>query len=127
MKIIIVEDDPMITEIYQKKFSSSGFEVITAGDGDKALALAEREKVDVILLDLIMPEMDGFEVIKKLRGGVCPSETKIIVFSNLSQKEDRDRAMKLGADGFIIKSNYSPSELVKEVGEILNNKEKANK
>ncbi len=118
-RIIIVEDDPMIMEIYHKKFSDSGFEVLTANGGEGALSLAEKEKTDAILLDLIMPKMDGFEVVKKLREGICGPETKIIIFSNLSQREDRDKAMKLGADGFIIKSDYSPTELVKEVERLL--------
>jgi CheY-like chemotaxis protein len=120
-KIIIVEDDPMISEIYQKKFSESGYEVMAAESGDQALNFARKEKVDVILLDLIMPKMDGFEVIKHLRGDGYDPDIKIIVFSNLGQKEDQDKAIKLGADGFIIKSDYTPSDLVKEVGRILNN------
>jgi DNA-binding response OmpR family regulator len=118
-KIIIVEDDPMISEIYQKKFSDSGFEVLTADSGDKVLELAKTENVDAILTDLIMPKMDGFEVIKNLRGGNYDPEIKIIVFSNLSQREDREKSIKLGADGFITKSEYSPSDLVKEIKRLL--------
>lgn len=119
-KIIIVEDDPMISEIYQKKFSDSGFEVLAADSGDRVLELARKEAgVDAVLLDLIMPKMDGFEVIKNLRDGSYDSNIKIIVFSNLSQREDRDKALKLGANGFVIKSEYSPSELVQEVNRLL--------
>lgn len=118
-KIIIVEDDPMISEIYQKKFSEAGFEVLAADAGERVLELAKSGKTDAILLDLIMPKMDGFEVIKNLRGGGYDSEIKIIVFSNLSQREDQEKAMKLGADGFIMKSEYSPSDLVAEVKRLL--------
>jgi DNA-binding response OmpR family regulator len=117
-KIIIVEDDPMISEIYQRKFSESGYETLVAGSGDQVLALASKEKVDVILLDLIMPKMDGFEVIEKIRNGNYDKNIKIIVFSNLSQQEDRNRALNLGANGFIVKSNYTPSSLIKEVRRI---------
>jgi len=119
-KIIIVEDDPMISEIYQKKFADSGFDVLAADSGEKVLDLAKKEKIDVILLDLIMPHMDGFEVLKNLRGGGYDAEIKIIVFSNLSQKEDRDKAIQLGANGFVIKADYSPSELVAEVKRLIN-------
>lgn len=119
--IIIVEDDPMISEIYQKKFSDSGFTVFAADSGDKALEIAKKEKVDAILLDLIMPKMNGFEVVKALREGPeYDKNIKIIIFSNLSQREDREKAMKLGADGFITKADYTPSALVKEVERLMN-------
>lgn len=119
-KIIIVEDDPMISEIYQKKFSDSGFEVFQATSGEQALAIAKTEKVDVVMTDLIMPKMDGFQVIENLRNGEYDPNIKVIVTSNLSQKEDRDKAMQLGANGFVAKSDYSPSDLVKEIQRLLN-------
>jgi len=119
-KIIIVEDDPMISEIYQKKFSDSGFEVFLATTGEQALNIAKTEKVDVVMTDLIMPKMDGFQVIENLRNGGYDPNIRIIVTSNLSQKEDRDKAMQLGANGFVAKSEYSPSDLVKEVQRLLN-------
>lgn len=119
-KIIIVEDDPMISEIYQKKFVDSGFEVLAATSGDQVLALAKNNPVDVILLDLIMPKMDGFEVIEHLRkGDEYDKNIKIIISSNLSQREDQDKASKLGADGFVAKSEYTPSELVAEVSRLM--------
>ena len=120
VKIIIVEDDPMISEIYKKKFADSGYEVLTADSGEKAVSLNKTEKIDIMLLDLIMPKMDGFEVLQNVRGGEYNPEMKIFVFSNLSQKEDQDKAMKLGADGFIIKADYTPSDLVKEISRRMN-------
>ncbi len=119
-KILIVEDDPMISEIYQKKFGDSGYEILTADSGEKAVELDRTEKIDAMLLDLIMPKMDGYEVIENVRESKCNPNMKIFVFSNLSQKEDQDKAMNLGADGFIIKSNYTPSDLVKEISRRLN-------
>lgn len=118
-KILIVEDDPMISEIYHKKFTESNFEVFLADSGIQALEIARKEKIDVMLLDLIMPQMDGFEVIKNIREE-GNTETKIFIFSNLSQKEDREKATKLGANGFIVKSEYTPNNLVKEVSRLLN-------
>jgi two-component system alkaline phosphatase synthesis response regulator PhoP len=119
-KIVIVEDDSMIAEIYKKKFSESGFEVLMAVSGDEVLNLAKKEKIDVILLDLIMPKMDGFEVTKNLRSGNFDPNIKIIIFSNLNQAEDKEKAMNLGANGFIVKSSYNPSELVAEVQRLSN-------
>lgn len=119
-KIIIVEDDPMISEIYQKKFSEAGFEVLAATSGEQVLNMAKKDKPDVILLDLIMPKMDGFEVVKNLRGGDYNQDLKIIIFSNLNEQEKIDKAISLGANGFVVKSNYSPSELVREVERLMN-------
>jgi len=119
-RIAIVEDDPMIAEIYMKKFTSEGFDVIRAETGDELLKAAQEDKIDLVLLDLVMPKMDGFEVIKELRTGAYDPDIRIIVFSNLSQREDKERAMDLGANGFITKSDYTPSQLVEEVRRLLN-------
>lgn len=118
----------MISEIYQKKFSDSGYEVFAVESGEQALKIARKEKVDAVISDLMMPKMDGFEVIRNLRDGTYDPGIKIIISSNLSQKEDRDKAMQLGADGFIAKSDFSPSELVAEVNRFLNqfNEQKKN-
>jgi CheY-like chemotaxis protein len=118
-KILIVEADPMILEIYQKKFSDSGFEVATADSGERVLEIAKKDKPEVILLDLIMPKMDGFEVIRNLRSGEYDPGMKIIILSNLSQREDQERALNLGANGFVTKAEYSPTDLVKEVKRLL--------
>ena len=118
-RIIILEDDPMIAEIYFKKFSNSGFEVFPAKTAEEALGIIKREKVEVIMTDLIMPKMDGFQLIEELRNGRYDQDIKIIVTSNLSQKEDRDKAIQLGANGFVAKSDFSPSELVAEIQRLV--------
>lgn len=112
-KIIIAEDDPMIAEIYEKKFAEAGYEVALADSGDQVLALYKKNKPDVILLDLILPKMNGFQILQEIRK--TDESTKIIIFSNMSQTEDREKASKLGANGFVSKSDYAPSDLVKEV------------
>lgn len=119
-KIIIAEDDPMISDIYVKKFSDVGFEVFTADAGDQVLNLAQKNNVDIVLLDLIIPKINGFEVIKKLRTEKYNPHIKIVVFSNLSQGEDKKKAMELGADGFLVKADYAPNELVREISRYLN-------
>ena len=119
-KIIIVEDDPMISEIYEKKFTEAGFEVLTANAGDQVLTLAKKDGIDAILLDLIIPKMSGFDVIKALRSGDYNPNLKIVVFSNMGQSEDRQKALELGANGFLVKSEYTPNDLVKEISRLLN-------
>jgi len=119
-KIIMVEDDPLISEIYQKKFTESGFEVAIATSGEEALKALKNGPADLMLLDLVMPRMSGFDIIKKIREDETNASLKIIIFSNTSQKEDRDKAMQLGANGFIAKSEFKPSDLVNEIKRYLN-------
>lgn len=118
-KIIIVEDDQMLSDIYKMKFSNSGFEVLVAENGKEALEIAKKEKIDVVLTDLFMPEMDGFELTKILRSGEYDSEIKIIVFSNLDQEDSQKKFAELKINGYITKSNYTPAELVEEVKKII--------
>lgn len=119
-KILLVEDDPMISEIYQTKFRSSGFEVELAETGRAVLQKALAEKFDLILLDLVLPEMGGLDVLKELRTNPAyDPNLKIIVFSNLNEREDHERAIELGANGFIPKTEYSPSRLVEELQRFL--------
>ena len=94
-KIVLAEDDPMISEIYQKKFQEQDFEVFQAFSGDQVLEIVKKNKVDVVLLDLVLPKMDGFAVIKNLKSADYDPSVKVIVFSNLSQREDRERALEL--------------------------------
>lgn len=118
-KMIIAEDDPMLQEIYQMTFSETGYEVFVAENGKKALETIKKEKIDIVLTDSVMPEMDGFELIKNLRNGEYDKNIKVIMLSNLSQKEIQDKAMQLGANGFIVKANFNPDELVVEVKKII--------
>jgi two-component system, cell cycle response regulator len=119
-KIIIVEDDPMISEIYHRKFTEGGFEVSVAMNSEQALDLARTQEVDVVMTDLIMPKMDGFQLIEALRTEGYDKNIKIIVTSNLSERSDQEKALELGADGFVAKSEHSPSELVVEIQRLVN-------
>lgn len=110
----------MISEIYEKKFSEGGYEVLTADSGEKVLTLAKQGGVNSILLDIILPKMNGLEILKKLRTENYDPGIRIIMCSNMSQEEERKKADELGADGFLVKSEYSPSDLVKEVTRLLN-------
>ena len=111
----------MIAEIYQKKFESAGFEVVNAVTGKEVLKYALEDKFDLILLDLVLPEMSGMDALKELRSNPdYGSDLKIIVLSNLNKTENEKEARENGANGFIGKTQYSPSELVAEIQRLLN-------
>ncbi len=119
-KILLVEDDPFIAEIYKKKFGGAGFEVVNATTGKQVLKELSEHPYDVCLLDLVLPEVGGFDILREVRSAPGYSkDIRIIIFSNLSGPEERDRAMKLGADGFISKTEYTPSRVVEEVNRYL--------
>ena len=94
-KILLVEDDSFIADIYKKKFESSGFEVLNITNGRAVLKAVDDQRFDIILLDLVIPEMSGLEVLKELRGPRYPASLPIVIFSNLSNPEDRELAVKL--------------------------------
>lgn len=123
-KVLIVEDDPMLVEIYKRKFSENiNFEVITATSGTETEKKVAQEKPDLILLDLILPEEDGFQVLEKVRKTEAGKDIKIIVFSNLSQEEEKEKAMKLGADDFIVKSDFTPQQIMDKIKEFFDEEE----
>ena len=117
VKILLVEDDTFLREIILKKLSSEGFEVTEAEDGEKALLSAESEIFDIVLLDLIIPIVNGFEVIEKVRS--LPDKQKagvpIIVLSNLGEEDDIKKAMDLGANDYLVKAHFTTDEIVEKV------------
>lgn len=119
-KILFVEDDPFISEIYTKKFETSGFEVVPALTGRDALKKAHEAVYDLIMLDMVIPEVSGMEVLKELRTNKeYNADLKVVVFSNLSGPQERQDALAAGANGFISKTDFTPSEVVNEVRRYL--------
>lgn len=119
-KVLIVEDDPMLSEIYKKKFEKAGsFEVVIATSGTEAVKKSKAEKPDLVLLDLVLPEMDGFDVLAEIKRDPSLKNTKVVPFSNLSEEDNEKKLRELKADGFITKSEHTPQELVGEVEKIL--------
>ncbi|MDP2838089.1 MAG: response regulator, partial [Candidatus Moranbacteria bacterium] len=120
VKILLVEDDPFISEIYKKKLETSGFEVVNVTSGRAVFKEVKEQIFDLVLLDLVLPEMSGTEVLRELRHNKEYSpDLKVVVFSNLSSPEDREQVLKLGANGFISKTEFSPSEVVTEIERFL--------
>ncbi|MDP3769826.1 MAG: response regulator [Candidatus Sungbacteria bacterium] len=119
VKILVIDDDPFILDMYVLKFKDQGFQIDTATDGKAGLEKIKSFKPDIVLLDVVMPKMDGFDVIKKLKEENEPRTFKILFLTNFGQKEDVERGMQLGADGYIIKAHFTPSEVVVKVKEVL--------
>lgn len=119
-KLLLVEDDPFIAEIYKKKFEASEFEVVNATSGKQVLRELLEKQFDIVLLDLVLPEMGGFDILHELRtSGKYSPDLKVVIFSNLSGAEEREKAVKLGANGFISKTDFTPSKVVEEVNRYL--------
>lgn len=114
---MLVEDDQMIADIYMNKFQGAGFQMVNATTGKEVLKLASEEKYDLILLDMVLPEMSGLDVLKELRANadLYGGELKIIIFSNLNKSDNEKKVLENGADAFIGKTDFSPSGLVEEI------------
>lgn len=117
--VLIVDDDPFILDMYVLKFREEGFHVEVASDGKKAFEQIKAVHPDVVLLDIVMPLMDGFEVLNKAKQDDALKNIPIILLTNLGQKEDTERGASLGASDYIIKAHFTPSEVVKKVKEFF--------
>jgi len=118
-KILLVEDDKFLSEMYVNKLAASGFEVELASDGREAMTKAGEAKPDLILLDIVLPKMDGFEVLQALKQDETLRSVPVIVLTNLGQKEEVEKGLKLGANDYIIKAHFTPTEVVAKVRKVL--------
>lgn len=118
-KILIIEDEADLLELYTLQFESEGFFVTSATKGEEGLKLASQEKPDIILLDVILPKMDGFKVLKKLKGNSATKDIPVVMLTNLGGQQDEEEGKKLGALDYLIKANYTPVELAKKVQRYL--------
>lgn len=118
-KILLVEDDPLITEIYTTKLKESDFEVVAVSDGKSAFKKLKENQFDLVVLDLVLPELTGFELLTKIRKDSKLKNIKVLILSNLGQKSDIEQGQKLGASKYLIKANFTPSEVVEEIRKLL--------
>lgn len=118
-KILILEDDKFLRELVKKKLVGEGFEVIEASDGEEGVKKTKEEKPDLILLDLILPGIDGFEVLAKVKEDPTTSSIPVIILSNLGQREEVEKGLKLGAIDYMIKAHFTPSEIVEKIKNAL--------
>lgn len=120
-KILIIEDDKFLRELCEKKLKQEGFEVVVAIDGKEGLEKIKTEKPDLVLLDIILPGISGFDILETIQLDAEINNIPVILLTNLGQEEDIKRAKDLGAKGYLIKANVFPSEIVKKIIEVLNN------
>ncbi len=118
-KLLVAEDDKFLASAYRVKLTKAGFEVQIANDGEEALAILQTFTPDLILLDLMMPVTDGFSVLETIKIDDRLKSIPVIVASNLGQKEDTDRAFKLGANDFIVKSDLSLQNVIDKINKLL--------
>ncbi len=118
-KVLIIEDDQLIQRMYQKIFTFQKFDVTMAGDGEEGLELARSIKPTIILLDVMMPKMNGFEVLKKLKDNEETKKIPVVMLSNLAGENDVETALSKGAVKYIVKSEHDPKEVSDMVQEII--------
>lgn len=119
MKILIAEDDNFLANAYRMKLTKEGFEIKIVADGEDVFVVLQEFKPDLILLDLVMPKKDGFAVLKELKANDQYKSIPVLVASNLGQQEDRETCEKLGAVGFIVKSDLSMQDLIVQIKQHL--------
>lgn len=117
--VLLVEDDVFVSDVYQTKLGQEYFEVISAQNGLEAIDKLNKRRPDIILLDIMMPYMDGREVLKKLKENDKWKDIPVIILTNLSQREDVETALEKGANDYLIKSHFTPSEVVGKIKEVL--------
>lgn len=124
--IVLVEDDSFISGMYQTKLTSLGYQVEIMDDGEKAAARLKQDPLpDLVLLDIVLPKKDGFEILEEVRKEDRTKDLPVILLTNLGQKPDVERGIKMGADDYIIKAHFTPSEVVEKIQQVFTNRQEA--
>ena len=118
-KILVVEDDQMISSMYKTKFEADGFDVVIAGNGLEGYEFAKQHKPDIIMMDIILPQMDGFSALEKIKQDEETKNIKVIMLTNLGTEEDRAKGEKLGAAGYLVKARLTPAQVSAKIKEYL--------
>ena len=118
-KILVVEDDTFLANAYRVKLTKAGFEVKNAYDGDEAINILQVFTPDLILLDIVMPQKDGFTALKEIKANEQWKSIPVILASNLGQKEDKEKGMKLGAYDFFVKTDFTLNSLIEKINNII--------
>ena len=118
-KVLIIEDDLFLRDIIFQELQSAGYETHYAVDGEEGLKKISEVKPDLVLLDIILPGIDGFEILKRKQENPEIAEIPVVILSNLGQKEEINRGMRLGAKDYLIKAHFTPDEVLQKVKQVL--------
>jgi twitching motility two-component system response regulator PilH len=118
-KILIIEDDPGFRRTYSDVLTADGYTVVTAEDGEQGLAMVSTEKPDVVLLDLILPKLPGFEVLKRIRADAETKDTIVLIISVLGEQTQIQKGLALGANDYTVKGSYKPNEVLGKIQALL--------
>ena len=119
IKILVIEDDKFLRELLVGKLKKEGYATTEAVDGEEGLGAAKKDPPHLIMLDLVLPGADGFEILQDLKNNPNVSKVPVIVLSNLGSREDIDRALSLGAKEFLVKAHHTPQEIVDTIKKVL--------
>ncbi len=125
-KLLLIEDDELIVKLYQKIFSLEGWELKIAVDGQEGWKMIKDWRPTIILLDVVMPKMNGIEVLRKLKADPDVKQIPVIVLTNLAGKKDANEALRLGADKYLVKSQYDAKQIANEVKKVIEGSMKDN-
>ena len=123
-KILLIEDDKFLRELIIQKLGREGFEATEAPEGEAGLTKMKEERPDLVLLDLILPGIDGFEVLSRMKKDPALTSIPVIILSNLGQRDDVQKGIDLGAEDYLIKAHFTPGEIVEKIKAILEAKKK---
>ena len=118
--ILLVEDDPFLIDIYTTKLEQDGFLVKVAKNGQEAFKLLKKKIPDLLILDVVLPQVDGWNVLSEIKENKKCKKIPVVILSNLGQRAEVEKGLKLGAEKYLIKAHYTPSEVVGEIKKILN-------
>lgn len=118
-KVLVIEDDKFLRELVVQKLTREGFETFEAVDGEDGVKKVKETKPDLVLLDLILPGIDGFEALGRIKEDQELAKIPVIILSNLGQKDDVEKGLKLGASDYLIKAHFTPGEIIAKVRSIL--------
>jgi two-component system alkaline phosphatase synthesis response regulator PhoP len=118
-RVLVVDDEESIRDIYQREFTTSGFSVDAAVDGEEGLLKAGEDKPDIILLDVMLPKMNGIEVLKALKQNELTRNIPVLLLTNLGEETIIKEGFSLGADGYLLKVSYTPAQVVEECRKFL--------
>ncbi|PIS05386.1 MAG: response regulator [Candidatus Buchananbacteria bacterium CG10_big_fil_rev_8_21_14_0_10_42_9] len=119
LKVLLVEDDDTLIDMYKMRFDAEGFDLTVVKDGTTGIDTALQGGWDVILLDVMLPKVDGFMILEEVKKNANTKNAKVILLTNLGQESDKKKGEEMGASGYLVKANFTPSQVVDKIKEII--------